>query len=164
MIFLTVGTTKFPFNRLLKAVDSAMIDFKKKESLIVQKGVSVYQFQYKKADVFQEVPFGKMIDFLKKSRQVICHGGLATVFLALKYGRNKPLVVPRTKKFDEHVDDHQIFFARFLKKREGMEVVFPQEDLPFRIKKYLYQPKKFGRKKETVPSKKLIKKLIDYTR
>ncbi|HUS60175.1 MAG TPA: glycosyltransferase [Nevskiaceae bacterium] len=163
MIFITVGTTKFPFTRLLKAVDKVMMNFKKKEKLVVQAGTSDYQFQHQNAQVFREVPFDKMVAFLKKSRQIICHGGPATIFLALKYGKNKPLVVPRTKKFGEHVDNHEVFFARFLKKKKKVAVVLPQEDLALKLKESFGHPIRSQGKKEIKPAKKLIKKLIKLT-
>lgn len=163
MIFLTVGTTKFPFGRILEMVDKVMLKSQSTEDLIVQAGRSNYQFKYSKAQIFKEIPFGRMIFYLKKTRVVVTHGGPATIFLALKYNKNKPLVVPRTKKFGEHVDDHEIFFARFLRKEGKVEAVFPQEDLSLRIKDYLCQPKKSLKKEKVIPVKKLIARLIDYT-
>lgn len=163
MIFLTVGTTKFHFNRLLKAVDEVLTGFEKPESLMVQKGTSDYRFKYKKKDVFGEISFENMVSSMKKARVIICHGGPATIFLALKHGRNKPLVVPRSKEFGEHVDNHEVYFAQFLKRRGEAEAVLPQEDLLLKIAKYLRRPKRHQRKKRIVASSKLIEKLTDYT-
>lgn len=163
MIFVTVGTTKFPFERLFKNIDQVMVDLGKQEHLIIQKGASRYYFRYPRSKVFSEVPFDKMIDYLKRARIIITHGGPATIFLALKYGRNKPLVVPRSKKFGEHVDEHEVLFAQFLKTQEETEVIFPHEDIYLRIRDYLHHPEKSWIKHKSRPSKKFIKKLTDFT-
>lgn len=160
MILVTVGTTKFPFNRLLKLVDKALLEIKgKKEKLIVQKGISEYQFQYKNKKVFNEVSYSKFIFYLKKARVVITHGGPGTIFLSLKHNKNKPLVLPRLRKFGEHTDDHQLFFARFLKRKNLVEIIFNKNQ----IITYLNNPQKNIYKKKLIPDNKLIKKLIEFT-
>jgi len=164
MIFMTVGTTKFPFDRLLKAVDEVMLKLQTKEELIVQKGETNYQFKYPKTQVFKEIPFDKMISYLKKARVVVTHGGPATIFLALKHSRNKPLVVPRYKDAGDHVDNHQVFFSEFLKKKGLIEAVFPQENLVERIKNYMLKPKSLTKNKKYHSSKEnLVEKLVNYT-
>ncbi|MDI6654714.1 MAG: glycosyltransferase, partial [Candidatus Hydrothermarchaeota archaeon] len=53
----------------------------------------------------------------KEARIVISHGGAGSIIFALRSG--KPVVVvPRLKKFDEHVNDHQLELAKQLE-REG---------------------------------------------
>lgn len=155
MIFLTVGTTKFPFPRLLKAIDKAMMDFGKKEKLVVQAGTSDYQFRYQNTEVFPEISFDKFISYLKKARLTITHGGPATIFLALKYGKNKPLVMPRRKEFGEHTCNHQVHFVKFLQRKGLVEVG--------QTIRFIKSPKKLLKKRKIFPSKKLIKKLVEYT-
>lgn len=164
MIFVTVGTTKFSFNRLLQAIDKAMLDSNKHESLIIQSGTSAYQFKYRNTQVFKEMPFDKMISFFKKSRLTICHGGPATIFLALKFGKNKPLAVPRTRKFGEHVDDHEVSFARYLKEGKKVEIVLPKENLSLKLKEYLNYQKVSKKRKNLAPPKRLIEKLVSFTK
>jgi len=163
MIFLTVGTTKFPFSRLIKAVDEALVNLKLGEKLIAQVGDNKYQFSYQNKEIFSEVPFPKMIFYLSRARVVIAHGGVATILLALKYAKNKPLVVPRSKKFNEHIDSHQIFFSKFLAEKKLIKVAFPDENLFAVIGDYLRHPQKLSPKKRASSRKKLIKKLIGYT-
>jgi UDP-N-acetylglucosamine transferase subunit ALG13 len=163
VIFLTVGTTKFSFNRLLRGVDEAMNSLRTKERLVAQIGKSDYEFKYKNTDAFGQIPFNKMIDYLKKARIVITHGGPATIFLVLKHNKNKPLVIPRMKKFGEHVDDHQVYFTELFKKRRLIEVPFSGDKLVFRIVSHLKQPKAVKNMERLLPSKMLIEKLIDYT-
>ena len=163
MIFLTVGTTKFPFNRLLKAVDCALLDLDKKEKLIAQIGESRYNFRYKNAEIFKEISFDKMIFYFEKGRVIIAHGGLGTISLALKFGKNKPLIVPRSKRFKEHVDDQQIFLAEFFKKKGLIETVLPEESLKEEVAHYIKSPDKPAKKARPSSLEKMIKQLIDYT-
>ncbi len=104
MIFLTVGTTKYPFKRLLQSVDDFLVNSKAKEKLIAQIGSSDYHFLYRFAETYNEVSFKKMINYLSKARLVICHGGAGTLLMVLRYAKNQPLVFPRMARFKEHVD------------------------------------------------------------
>ena len=164
MIFVTVGTTKFPFDRLLESVDKAMIDVDSQEKLVIQKGISKYKFKYKNTEVFKELAFNRMIDIVKKARVIITHGGPATVFLSLKYGKNKPLVIPRLKKFDEHVDNHQLFFANFLRRKKFGEVITRKNGMQNAIKQYLLKPQKRGSGEVKLREKiRLIRNLLIFT-
>lgn len=44
-------------------------------------------------------------------RIVITHGGPASFIMPLQIGKT-PIVVPRQHQFNEHVNDHQVEFAR----------------------------------------------------
>jgi UDP-N-acetylglucosamine transferase subunit ALG13 len=44
---------------------------------------------------------------------VLCHGGPGTITQARGFG-HRPIVVPRDPQLGEHVDDHQLLFARRL--------------------------------------------------
>lgn len=46
--------------------------------------------------------------------------------MPLQIGKT-PIVVPRQKKFDEHVNDHQVEFARNVAERMG--TIIPVEDI-----------------------------------
>jgi len=111
MIFVTVGTHTQSFNRLLREMDS--IAKKTRKKVIAQIGHSTYE--PKNMDWFR---FRDSIDDLyKKADIVICHGGAGSIMNALV--NKKPVIgVPRYKKFDEHVNDHQIDLVKNME-REG---------------------------------------------
>jgi UDP-N-acetylglucosamine transferase subunit ALG13 len=44
---------------------------------------------------------------------IVCHGGPATIMEARRHG-HLPIVVPRNPAYGEHVDEHQMLFARRL--------------------------------------------------
>lgn len=164
MIFLTVGTTRFAFDRLLKAVDEALLSLKSSEKLIIQKGPGQYQFRYSNTEIFDEMSFKKMISLLKQARVVVTHGGPATIFLALKHSKNKPLIVPRLPEFKEHVNNHQEIFAKFLSQKKMIEAILLPENLEEQIGDYLKKPAfplREAKKNDTY--EKLVRNLINYT-
>ena len=101
MIFVTLGSQKFQFDRLLQAVDELKTD----EEIFAQIGYSNYEpqnYEYKKfldRDEFENV--------MDKADIVITHGGTGAIIGAVKMGK-KVIAVPRLKKYGEHVDDHQL--------------------------------------------------------
>ena len=105
MIFVTLGTQNNSFNRLLEEVQKLIDNKKIKEEVIVQKGYT--KFESKDMKLFSEVSqdeFNKLID---QSRIVITHGGVGSIISAITKGK-KVIAVPRLRKYNEHVNDHQI--------------------------------------------------------
>ncbi len=105
MIFVTVGTQEFPFDRLLGALDG--VD----EELVVQGGPSTVRLEG--ATWFDYLSYPEVRDLASKARVVICHAGVGSVMTAVAEGK-RPVVVPRLKRYRETVDDHQLPFARRL--------------------------------------------------
>ena len=105
MIFITLGSQKFQFNRLLKAVDEQIAEGKIKDEVFAQIGVSDYKPQnFKYKDFLNRAEFS---DLQKKAEIEITHGGTGAIIGAVKEGK-MVIAVPRLKKYGEHVDDHQI--------------------------------------------------------
>lgn len=105
MIFITLGSQKFQFNRLLKAVDK----LKTNDEIFAQIGYSDYKPQnYKYKEFLDRDEFSNM---MSKTDIVITHGGTGAIINAIKKGK-KVIAVPRLKKYGEHVDDHQIQLIR----------------------------------------------------
>lgn len=105
-IFITLGSQKFQFNRLLEAVDELCEKGKvNAEDVFAQIGYSDYlpkNFNYKK--FLDRDEFSKEIG---KADIVITHGGTGAIIGAVKKGK-KVIAVPRRAKYGEHVDDHQL--------------------------------------------------------
>lgn len=121
MIFVTVGTHEQPFNRLIKKVDELKKNNLISEEVFMQIGYSTYEPQYCGWKKF--VSSFEMQRYMEKADIVICHGGPSTFMEALSLGK-RTIVVPRLKKFDEHVNDHQLFFSNQVKdKGYGIFVV-----------------------------------------
>lgn len=105
MIFVTLGSQKFQFNRLLIEIDKLIEDKKITEEVFAQTGYSDYEprnYEYK--NFLDREEFS---DIMGKCDKVITHGGTGAIIGAVKKEK-KVIAVPRLAKFNEHVDDHQL--------------------------------------------------------
>lgn len=101
MIFVTLGSQKFQFNRLLKAIDGLEVE----EEIFAQIGYSDYiPVNYSYKTFLDRNEFNEIMD---KASIVITHGGTGAIVGAIKKGK-KVIAVPRLAKYGEHVDDHQL--------------------------------------------------------
>ncbi len=105
MILVTVGSSAFPFDRLLRAVDA----LERNEELVVQHGASGLRPDGARCVEF--LPFDDLAALVRQARVVVTHAGVGSILLALSNGK-RPIVVPRRKSFGETVDDHQLECAR----------------------------------------------------
>lgn len=120
MIFVTVGTHEQPFNRLIECIDSLKKNGVIQEDVIIQTGYSTYEPKY---CTWQKLyPYQEMIKLVDKARIVITHGGPSSFIMPLQVGKT-PIVVPRRHEFDEHVNDHQVSFAKAVAERMGTIIV-----------------------------------------
>lgn len=123
MIFITVGSQKFQFNRLLEAVDKLVEDGTIKEEVYGQTGYSDYEPQHYKFKKFMDRDeFSQMEE---EANIVITHGGTGAIIGAVKKGK-KVIAVPRRAKYGEHVDDHQL---QLLKEFEEMNIIMVCQNL-----------------------------------
>lgn len=125
MIFVTVGTHEQPFDRLIRAVDELKRDGVITEDVIMQTGFSTYEPKY--CQWSKLIPYQQMIRNVEAARIVITHGGPASFIMPLQIGKT-PIVVPRQKQYDEHVNDHQLEFARNVAERMGTIIVAEDTD------------------------------------
>lgn len=126
MIFVTVGTQKFQFNRLLAAVDLLVEKRLIREPVIAQTGCSTYRPRN-----FEAVDFMGKEEFdaaIQQCSLLVTHGGVGTILSGLK-ARKKIIVVPRRKAFGEHVDDHQMEIAERFEKMGYLRVCWKMGDL-----------------------------------
>ncbi|NLM66898.1 MAG: multidrug MFS transporter [Enterococcus sp.] len=108
MIFVTVGTHEQQFNRLIKEVDRLVEIGVIAEEVIIQTGFSTYVPSYCTHEKFYS--YDEMASLMERARLIITHGGPASFMKVLSMGKT-PIVVPRLKKFEEHVNNHQIEFV-----------------------------------------------------
>jgi len=123
MIFVTLGSQKFQFNRLLEAVDNLVAEGRITEEVYAQIGYSNYEPQH---FVFKQFldreEFSKMTE---RADIVITHGGTGAIIGAVKKGK-KVIALPRLAQYGEHVDDHQL---QILKQFDGMGIILACYDL-----------------------------------
>ena len=63
-----------------------------------------------------------MLENVNKADIVITHGGPSSFIMPLQIGKI-PIVVPRQKKYNEHVNNHQVEFSTAVKERYGNIIV-----------------------------------------
>lgn len=108
MIFVTVGTHEQPFDRLIQCVDCLKGEGVITENVIIQTGFSTYEPRHCKwRKLF---PYSAMVKYVEKARIIITHGGPSSFIMPLQIGKI-PIVVPRSKDFHEHVNNHQVAFC-----------------------------------------------------
>lgn len=105
MIFVTLGSQKFQFDRLLQKLDELVEQGVITEEITAQIGASNYLPKH-----FPYVRFMDREQFaatMDACDIVVTHGGTGVIINAVKKGK-KVIAVPRLAKYKEHVDDHQL--------------------------------------------------------
>lgn len=105
MIFVTVGSRNYPFDRLFRKLDDLYEDGTLSDELFAQTGTSAYQPKH-----YVSQPFISQEEFLQKIQQadiVVSHGASGSIMKALNAGK-KVIAVTRLEKYGEHINDHQI--------------------------------------------------------
>lgn len=164
MVFVTVGTHEQQFNRLIKFVDGLVGSKYITEPVIIQTGYSTcvpLNCQWNRI-----ISYNDMVENVLKARIVITHGGPSSFIMPLEIGKI-PIVVPRQKQFNEHVNNHQVEFVQAVYKRHGnvipvyeieslSEVIANYEDIITRMpRERLSNNKNFNRELA-----KIVKRLI----
>ena len=126
MLFVTVGSQKFPFDRLIKKVDQMLREGLIQEEVFIQTGTSGYV----PACPHQAFCEGARFEELLESCHIlITHGGAGTMVDGAKRGK-KTVAVPRLARYGEHVDDHQLELTEQLHKMNLIYACPDAEDLP----------------------------------
>ena len=105
MIFVTLGTLHFPFDRLLHALEGLPGD----EELIVQCRAPGRLPAW--ACSVPDLPFDELVKTMRAARVVVCHAGVGSVLTALANGK-RPVTVPRLARLGEAVDDRLELLVR----------------------------------------------------
>ncbi|MDO5346529.1 MAG: glycosyltransferase [Lachnospiraceae bacterium] len=116
MIFVTVGTHEQPFNRLVEYVDKLKEKKVINEEVVIQTGFSTYE--PRNCAWKQLFPYQDMVKYVEEARIVITHGGPSSFIMPLQIGKI-PIVVPRQKQFNEHVNNHQVEFVKAVAEKQG---------------------------------------------
>ncbi len=109
LIFVTVGSSEFQFNRLLKMVDQLAETLSDDIQVVAQSGTCTYSPKH--MTMVPWISIEEMREYFSKCRVVITHAGTGSIVNALDCGA-RVIVVPRLAACKEHIDDHQIEIAR----------------------------------------------------
>jgi UDP-N-acetylglucosamine transferase subunit ALG13 len=124
-VFVTVGTDYHSFDRLVALMDRwAATRNVPPSRCFVQYGSSRPP-EHCHGEAF--LSHDKLGQVMAVANVVVCHGGPATIAQAQAAGI-RPICVPRDPKRNEHVDEHQLRFARRVAEHEG--IVLAAEEGP----------------------------------
>ena len=125
MIFVTVGSTQggaqMGFPRLINALAALP-----GEELHVQHGVAPAPAHA--AEAVTHLSFEEVAERMEAADVVVCHAGVGSILCALCAGHT-PVVVPRSRRLRETVDDHQMELARALADEGKVITVFDESTL-----------------------------------
>ncbi len=107
--FVTVGNATQPFSRLLDAVATLVADLP--QPVFVQHGSTPFAAEHCTCAAF--VPMDEFERRVADADLLIMHAGAGSVLTAVRAGK-VPVVMSRQAAHGEHVDDHQVEFARAL--------------------------------------------------
>ena len=127
MIFVTVGSQKFQFDRLLEAVDDLVASGIVAEGSFAQTGACTYEPVHMEHEAFLDREGFQ--ERMTASDIVITHGGTGAIVGAVKAGK-KVIAVPRRAEHGEHVDDHQIEIVSQFGEMGLIEPCMDPADLP----------------------------------
>lgn len=96
MIFVTVGSRNYPFDRLFKRLDALYEDGTLTESMFAQIGTSTYK--PKNYDFKEFVSPEEFVELIEKADIVVTHGASGSIMKALNAGK-KVIAVTRLEKY-----------------------------------------------------------------
>jgi UDP-N-acetylglucosamine transferase subunit ALG13 len=84
------------------------------DEIVVQYGHNPAPVGFARAEAF--VAFDEVLALIGRADAVVTHAGVGSILCARGAGHT-PVVIPRLKRFGEHVDDHQAQLTRALEER-----------------------------------------------
>jgi UDP-N-acetylglucosamine transferase subunit ALG13 len=126
-VFVTVGTDHHPFDRLTRWVDGWLEQGAgERVRCLVQFGTSRPPSRAEARDYLQ---YDEVQAAMGEAVAVVTHGGPGSV-MTCRWAGKVPVVVPRRHDLGEHVDDHQLAFARRMASEGELEVA--EDEATFR--------------------------------
>ena len=113
MIFVTVGTSKQDFSRLIREIDKLIDEKVINDEVVGQSNLCVYK--PKNFVINSQLSKREYQLYLKKCDLIITHGGVGSIMDGLKNSK-KVIAFPRLAKYSEAVNDHQVEIINEFKK------------------------------------------------
>lgn len=105
MIFISLGSQKFQFNRVLEEMDRLIKEEYIQCKVFAQIGYSTYIPKYYEYSKFLDK--NEYLAKIENSSIVVTHGGTGSIINSVK--KEKMVIgIPRLEKYGEHVDNHQL--------------------------------------------------------
>jgi UDP-N-acetylglucosamine transferase subunit ALG13 len=123
MIFASLGTSTYSFDRFVEIVDS--IAEKYDGEVYLQHGYNSPGRQVTANIDF--LPHEEYLSYLTDCKYFIAHGGIGCALDAKRLNK-KFLMIPRSHTLGEHCDGHQLELSYKLKDRDSCELIFPEDN------------------------------------
>lgn len=137
LLFVTVGTDHHPFDRLVRWLDAWLESGgERRVRCLVQHGTSLPSSH---AESSNYLGYGAMRAAMQEAAAVVCHAGPGTIMLAADAGK-VPIVVPRLRALGEHVDDHQLLFARRMESERTIALAESEDRFHSLVERALTKP------------------------
>lgn len=112
-LFVILGTQKFPFHRLLKAVEEIIKEgLFTKDEVLVQSGI--FEPDRESINFVNSIPVDQFNSILQNAEIVITHAGVNSILSCMRLQKHF-IIAPRLKQYGEHVDDHQLEIAEVMR-------------------------------------------------
>jgi len=108
MIFFTVGTEQFDFDRMIQAADLVAAELPEEE-VFVQVAGNTRPPQTAKWERW--LSYQDFAQRIEAARIVVTHAGAGSLLSCAAHGK-VAVTVPRRHEYGEHVDNHQVEFAQ----------------------------------------------------
>ncbi|MGK7914220.1 MAG: glycosyltransferase [Prochloraceae cyanobacterium] len=116
MIVFTLGTIIYPFDRTVDWLDRLLEREIITEPVLFQHGAtSVTRLNHPLLTPVTSVTKTEMQELVQQASLVIAHAGQGSTRMLAKMGASFVLL-PRLKRYGEHIDDHQLLFAQTVEK------------------------------------------------
>jgi UDP-N-acetylglucosamine transferase subunit ALG13 len=108
MIFFTVGTEQFDFDRMVDAADRVAVALPQEE-VFIQIGTN--RRCPNRAKWERWLPYEAFVQRVEDARIVVTHAGAGSL-LSCAWRSKVAVAMPRRQDYGEHVDNHQVEFAQ----------------------------------------------------
>ena len=110
-LFVPLGTQKFPFGRIIIALNRLVEQGEyKPEEIVMQSALYPVKPNF---TAFGLIPNEDFNHYMEEAEVIVTHSGVNSIISSMEMG--KPLVIcPRLHEYGEHVDNHQMEIATLM--------------------------------------------------
>lgn len=134
VIVATLGTDHHRFDRLVDWLDEWTVD--NRDDVYIQYGSSRRPTAAMGVEMIDR---DALLTAMRAADVVVSHGGTGSIMDAATCGKT-PIVIPRSSALDEHVDDHQVAFARRLSEAGRIHLAETREQLHDHLRRAIDEP------------------------
>ena len=128
--FVSVGNAKQHFSRMLEAVRETIHLLPR--PILIQCGHT--PFISNDCDVIEFISMDLFVQHVSQAEILILHAGAGSVLHAI-HANKYPILMPRRAEFNEHINDHQVGFAKKLQSADKVFMADNTDTLDCGIKK-----------------------------